>query len=123
MVVVWAASTAELMPTPAPASVSGFLFILYVLLAVLGEPDSQRVSCLAGGRIDVRRQIEDFNVIASLTDNTVRNYDAAPWLKDALLTADKKISSALPGSVRTASGNGSVLVKALWGSSCGISCE
>ncbi|KAK9799816.1 hypothetical protein WJX73_003553 [Symbiochloris irregularis] len=48
-----------------------------------------------GGRLDVRRQIEDFNVVASLTDNTVRDYDAAPWLKDALLTADKKISSHL----------------------------
>ena len=49
--------------------------------------------------MDVKRQIEDFNVVASLTDNTLRDYEAAPWLKDALVTADKKISSAPPAGV------------------------
>lgn len=48
----------------------------------------------AGGRVDVKREIEDFNIVASLTDNTLRDYEAAPWLKEALVTADKKISSA-----------------------------
>ena len=47
-----------------------------------------------GGRVDVKRQIEEFNVVASFTDTTLRDYDAAPWLKEALVTADKKISSA-----------------------------
>ena len=63
----------------------------------------------AGGRIDIKRQIEDFNIVASLTDNTLRDYEAAPWLKDALVTADKKISSAscfsrLPGWLGSCSG-------------------
>lgn len=48
-----------------------------------------------GGRVDVKREIEEFNVVASLTDNTLRDYEAAPWLKEALVTADKKISSNL----------------------------
>ena len=72
-------------------------------MAILGGVTLKRVSLGPGGRIDVRRQIEDFNIIASLTDNTVRDYDAAPWLKDALLTADKKISSASLGFVRVSS--------------------
>ena len=32
--------------------------------------------------------------MASLTDNTLRNYESAPWLRDAIVTADKKISRA-----------------------------
>ena len=49
----------------------------------------------------VCRYVEDFKVVASFTDNTLRTYESAPWLRDAIVTADKKISSApsLPGCV------------------------
>ena len=58
-------------------------------------PLTDRISrAPTGGRVDVRKQVEDFNLVASLTDNTLRDYEAAPWLKEALVTADKKISSA-----------------------------
>ena len=33
-------------------------------------------------------------MVASLTDNTLRAYESAPWLRDAIVTADKKVSSA-----------------------------
>ena len=47
----------------------------------------------AGGRVDIHGYIDEFKVVASLTDNTLRAYESAPWLRDAIVTADKKVSS------------------------------
>lgn len=48
-----------------------------------------------GGRADIRKEINEINFVASLTDSTIRGYDAAPYLPDAIITADKRINSKL----------------------------
>lgn len=58
--------------------------------------------------MDIRRDIEDIRFVASLTDSTIRGYESAPYLPDAIVTADKrvtgelrfKISSRLSGMTR-----------------------
>lgn len=52
-----------------------------------------RVPLQVGGRADIRKEINEINFVASLTDSTIRGYDAAPYLPDAIITADKRINS------------------------------
>jgi hypothetical protein len=42
------------------------------------------------GRADATKEFDDFTLTASLTDSTVKDYEAAPWMKDALVTARTK---------------------------------
>lgn len=46
-----------------------------------------------GGRVDIKKEINEINFIASLTDSTIRGYESAPHLPDAIITADKRINS------------------------------
>lgn len=46
-----------------------------------------------GGRLDIKKEISEINFVASLTDSTIRGYESAPHLPDAIVTADKKINS------------------------------
>lgn len=45
-----------------------------------------------GGRVDIRKEINEINFVASFTDSTVRGYESAPHLPDAIITADKRIN-------------------------------
>jgi hypothetical protein len=40
--------------------------------------------------VDATKELDDFTLTASLTDATVSDFDNAPWLKDALVTARTK---------------------------------
>lgn len=42
------------------------------------------------GRVDATKELDDFTLTASLTDKTVQDFDNAPWLADALITATTK---------------------------------
>ena len=53
-------------------------------------------SLQVGGRVDIKKEIDEINFVASLTDSTVRGYDSAPYLPDAIITADKRINSEHP---------------------------
>jgi hypothetical protein len=46
-----------------------------------------------GGRVDIVKEINEITFTASLTDSTVRGYESAPYLPDAIVTADKRINS------------------------------
>lgn len=47
-----------------------------------------------GGRADFFKEIENIAFVASITDQTLQTIDSAPWARDLLLSAEKKISSA-----------------------------
>ena len=49
-----------------------------------------------GGRVDLRKEINEIKFTASITDATARDYEAAPWLKDSIITAEKRLNSKLP---------------------------
>lgn len=42
------------------------------------------------GRVDVRHTLEDYVIQASVTDATVQDTEAAPWLKEAIVTVNKQ---------------------------------
>lgn len=46
-----------------------------------------------GGRVDLRKEINEIKFTASLTDASARDYEAAPWLKDSIITAEKRLNS------------------------------
>jgi len=46
--------------------------------------------------VDVFKEIEGIAFVASITDQTLQTIDSAPWARDLLLSAEKKVSSALP---------------------------
>jgi len=41
-----------------------------------------------GGRVDYRHKVDRFNFVVSGTDDSARNYESAPKVKDAVITAD-----------------------------------
>jgi hypothetical protein len=45
-----------------------------------------------GGRVDIKREINDINFTLSVTDASIKDYEAAPWIKDAIITAEKKVN-------------------------------
>lgn len=49
-----------------------------------------------GGRIDYRQKIDRFNFVVSGTDASARNYESAPKIKDAVITADTHQDGAPP---------------------------
>ncbi|KAK9836177.1 hypothetical protein WJX81_007073 [Elliptochloris bilobata] len=53
----------------------------------------QHVSTKVGGRVDILKEIEGIAFVASITDQTLQTIDSAPWARDLLLSAEKKISS------------------------------
>ena len=46
--------------------------------------------------MDVFKEIEGIAFVASITDQTLQTIDSAPWARDLLLSAEKKVSGALP---------------------------
>ena len=46
-----------------------------------------------GGRVDLRKEINEIKFTASITDASARDYEAAPWLKDSIITAEKRLNS------------------------------
>ena len=42
--------------------------------------------------MDIRKDIDDIRFVASLTDSTIRGYESAPYLPDAIVTADKRVT-------------------------------
>lgn len=73
------------------ATVSAKAFVALDELGSKGDTAGSKV----GGRADIRKEINEINFVASLTDSTIRGYDAAPYLPDAIITADKRINSNL----------------------------
>ena len=61
--------------------------LIQPLLALLSPPLS---SLHNSGRADATKEFDDFTLTASLTDATAKDLDAAPWMKDALITARTK---------------------------------
>lgn len=51
-----------------------------------------RGSVGVGGRVDLRKEINDIKFTASITDASARDYEAAPWLKDSIITAEKRLN-------------------------------
>ncbi|KAL3155581.1 hypothetical protein ABBQ38_010838 [Trebouxia sp. C0009 RCD-2024] len=49
-------------------------------------------SIAVGGRTDLRKEINDIKFTASITDASARDYEAAPWLKDSIITAEKRLN-------------------------------
>ncbi len=49
---------------------------------------NDKVETRFGARTDVSQRIENFTLTASVTDSTIRDVEAAPWLKDAIITAE-----------------------------------
>ncbi|DBA69267.1 hypothetical protein WJX79_004479 [Trebouxia sp. C0005] len=45
-----------------------------------------------GGRVDLRKEINEIKFTASITDASARDYEAAPWLKDSIVTAEKRLN-------------------------------
>jgi hypothetical protein len=66
----------------------------FVTVSDIAEKDGS-IASTVGGRVDVRKTFEDINFVLSLTDATAKDVENAPWLQDALLTADKKISGEI----------------------------
>jgi hypothetical protein len=66
----------------------------FVALDELGSKGNTAGSKV-GGRLDIKKEISEINFVASLTDSTIRGYESAPHLPDAIVTADKKINSNL----------------------------
>lgn len=56
---------------------------------------SQSYIAQAGGRVDIVKEINEITFTASLTDSTIRGYESAPYLPDAIVTADKRINGEL----------------------------
>ncbi|KAK9824139.1 hypothetical protein WJX72_008067 [[Myrmecia] bisecta] len=73
--------------TPAFLGGKGFLSVNDI------TSNTGRSAAKVGGRVDLAKEIGEINFVLSLTDATIKGYEAAPWLKDAILTAEKKINS------------------------------
>jgi hypothetical protein len=46
-----------------------------------------------GGRLDVRKEINEIHFTASITDLSLKDYNNAPYFKDALITAEKRLNA------------------------------
>lgn len=72
----------------APAAISAKAFVALDEVGSKGNTAGSKV----GGRVDIRKDIEDIRLVASLTDSTIRGYESAPYLPDAIITADKRVT-------------------------------
>lgn len=61
-----------------------------------GSSGTSEASPNVGGRIDYRQKIDRFNFVVSGTDASARNYEDAPKIKDAVITADTHQDGAPP---------------------------
>jgi len=52
-----------------------------------------------GGRVDVAKEIEEIKFTASITDASARDYEATPWIRDFIVTAEKKVNARTTGLV------------------------
>jgi hypothetical protein len=73
--------------TPAVLGGKGFLSVNDI------TSNTGRSAAKVGGRVDIAKEIGEINFVVSLTDATIKGYEAAPWLKDAIVTAEKKLNS------------------------------
>ena len=60
------------------------------LIIIQPPPSLSPPPPLLSGRADATKEFDDFTLTASLTDATAKDFDAAPWMKDALITARTK---------------------------------
>lgn len=66
----------------------------FVALDELGSKGNTAGSKV-GGRVDIKKEVNEITFVASLTDSTIRGYESAPHLPDVIVTADKRINSNL----------------------------
>ncbi|CAK0787514.1 hypothetical protein CVIRNUC_010734 [Coccomyxa viridis] len=52
-----------------------------------------------GGRVDVTKDINEIRLTGSVTDATARDYEAAPWVRDFIVTAEKRLNANSTGMV------------------------
>ena len=45
-----------------------------------------------GGRVDVTKDLNEIRFTASVTDASGRDYEAAPWIRDFIVTAEKRLN-------------------------------
>ena len=89
-----------------------------------------------GGRVDVAKEIEEIKFTASITDASARDYEATPWIRDFIVTAEKKLNGGAPlwgALVRTFGGESRLKIRGacplhdcpkrtgMWGCSCPFS--
>ena len=53
-----------------------------------------------GGRADLRKEINDIHFTASVTDNSLRDYENAPQIRDGVITAEKRINSECSAALK-----------------------
>lgn len=73
------------MPGPGWLTGKGFVGI--------NDIGKDRAFSSVGGRVDLRKKINEIKFTASITDASARDYEAAPWLKDSIITAEKRLNS------------------------------
>ena len=49
-----------------------------------------------GGRVDVSKEINEINFTASITDASARDYEATPWIRDFIVSAEKRLNCEAP---------------------------
>lgn len=66
----------------------GFVTLSNVATDKLSEGQSSAATAKVGGRVDYRHKVNDFNFVLSGTDESARDYESAPAVKDVVITAD-----------------------------------
>ncbi|KAK9836095.1 hypothetical protein WJX81_000640 [Elliptochloris bilobata] len=74
------------------------------------DPES-KVSTTLGGRIDVAKIFDDIKVVGSVTDATLKDTNSAPWAKDLLITAEKRVNDNVTGMLGVDLGSQSVVAR------------
>lgn len=49
-----------------------------------------------GGRVDVSKELNEINFTASITDASARDYEATPFVRDFILSAEKRLNCEGP---------------------------
>ncbi len=71
---------------PGPGWLTGKSFVS------VNDIGKDKVFTNLGGRVDLRKEINEIKFTASITDASARDYEAAPWLKDSIVTAEKRLN-------------------------------
>ena len=71
---------------PGPGWLTGKGFV------AINDVGDDRAFSTVGGRVDLRKEINEIKFTASITDASARDYEAAPWLKDSIITAEKRLN-------------------------------
>lgn len=72
---------------PGPGWLTGKGFVGVNDIGGKGQPFSN-----VGGRVDLRKEINEIKFTASITDASARDYESAPWLRDSIITAEKRLN-------------------------------